>query len=510
MGSLEAVEAAAAVERTPLLRRDVVGFWLVVGAVGVATLGAVLASENPLVAAVPVLLVAIVAGAVRLPLRWSVAVLLIAVLAIDGPGDGAEIWRSPLEIVGEFLRGNVDRWIPGVRISGVEVVSLFLLAVAAYRRVIHAKIDEPGRVPIPRIVGDFLIVYLLGFGFAWVNGLATGGAAAPWKVRNILQVPFLFLVFQLAFRGPVDHGLIGRVVIAAALVKAAMAAWVQYVVASDTGGHLEYATTHADSVLFVVAAFIPIVRYAESPSGRRLKQVLLLVPPMLVGIVANGRRLAWVMGGMCLAALYLLSPWNRWKRGVTHAVLILVPLLAIYAAVGWNSSFGLFAPLRLLQSLTDGAVDLSKLWRDIEDWNIAMSIREAPVLGIGLGREYTIFMPSADLTALFPEYRAWPHNSVLGMILLCGYVGFTAMWLLYALAVFLAARAYRAASGPDDRAAALTCIATIICCMVLAYGDLGANFVQHRVAWALALAVAARLPHAMANLSRARPVGVLR
>ena len=63
-----------------------------------------------------------------------------------------------------------------------------------------------------------MLVYVAGLAFIEVNGLLRGGDSAMWKVRNIVQVPLLFLVFHLAYRTARDNRSLGRIVVFAALV----------------------------------------------------------------------------------------------------------------------------------------------------------------------------------------------------------------------------------------------------------------------------------------------------
>jgi O-antigen ligase len=242
-----------------------------------------------------------------------------------------------------------------------------------------------------------------------------------------------------------------------------------------------------------VAMVIAVGYVLERPDRARVQLAALLVPLLLAGMLANGRRLAWVMLGASFGVAYLLSPWRAWKRRLTLGVLALLPIVALYVAVGWNRGSTLFAPVRTLRSLADSSVDPSTLWREIEDYNICASIRAHPILGIGLGGEYTESVANADISQLYPDYRRWPHNSVLGLMLLAGVLGFTAIWLLHAAVVFLAVRSYRFARGPEDRVAAIACIASTIACITTAFGDTGPNFIQYRLFWALALVVSAKL-----------------
>lgn len=461
---------------------------------GAATLVAGVASAQVGFVALPVALV-VLYGMARAPLRASAAAILLLVLSLDTSTDAAGVWHTPLAFLGDVLQDNLERsaGLPGVPMSGLDLLALYLLAVAALR----ARRRAPARraaARTPRVVWAFLALYVGGVVFAEANGLARGAPVAAWKLHNLLQVPLLAALFTVAFRGPRDHRLVGGIVVAAASVKALLALYVQRVAAPElTGGKLAYATSHGDSILFAVAAVILLGLLLDRRGPRLHVAVpfaLLLV--VLTGMHENNRRTAWVMLELSTVAAYLVGGSRRWRRAVTRAVLVAAPLIALYVAVGWNRDGAIFAPLRAFRSI-DATLDSSTRWRDVENWNLAMSMREHPLLGIGLGGQYTEFVRGDDISGVFAEYRAWPHNAVLGTLLLAGPFGFTAMWALAALAVFLATRAHRVARQADVRVAALACVATVIGCAVLAFGDTGAHFVQYRVLLALAFPISAKL-----------------
>jgi hypothetical protein len=463
---------------------------LVIG-VGVATVAAGVALPQLGLVMLPGLLVAAVWAMARAPLRASAAAILLLVLSLEISTDAAGVWRTPLAALGDVLQDNLERsaHLAGVPLSGLQVLALFLLAVAALRKPRAREREQAIRTP--RVVWGFLALYAAGVLYAEVNGLARGAPSAVWKSNLLLQVPLFAALFLAALRGPRDHRLIGRVVVVAASVKALLALYVQRVAAPElTGGKLAYATNHGDSILFALAAVILLGAVVERAG--RLRVLLPLLALVLAGMHENNRRTAWVMLELGVAAAFLVSGPRPWKRTFGRVALAAAPLLALYLAVGWNRDGALFAPLRAFRTI-DGSVDSSTRWRDIENWNLAMSMREHPVLGIGLGGVYTEFARGDDISTVFAEYRAWPHNNVLGLLLFAGPFGFTAMWALAALAVFLAVRAHRLAREADDRVAALACVGAVIGCAVLAFGDTGAHFVQYRVLLGLAVAVSAKL-----------------
>jgi O-antigen ligase len=342
-------------------------------------------------------------------------------------------------------------------------------------------------------VRDCLLLYLAGFLLSEFVGVARGLSVTPWKARYLLWVPLFFLLFQVAYQRTRDFVSVATAVIAAAQVKGLLAIWVQKVAAPElTGGELAYATNHGDSILFTMAIVILLVQAMEG-LPRALTRLFLLLPLPLTGMVLNRRRIAWAMLELSVLLIFFISSWRPWKRWITGAVLVGAPVVLLYLAVGWNSSSSLFGPVHKVRTMLDSSVDASTYWRDVETWNVASSIRNGSILGTGLGGEYVEYMQNDDISAGYPDYRRWPHNTVLGLLLFAGPLGFAAIWFLYPMTIFLAVRAYRYARDRVDRVAALSSVAAVVCGCVMAWGDTGLAFRQVTLAFALALAVAGKL-----------------
>lgn len=462
-----------------------------IAVVALATFAGFVAGEGSLVFTLaPILLTTVLFLLVKLPLRWSATTLGFLLLALELKSDAEGIWATPLVHLGEILYFGLGQ-VTRVNMAGFEVLILFLCGVALWRA-------RSGRsavhVPVPGLTRDVLILYVGGVLVAEILGLAKGLGPVPWKIRYLLHGPLFFLLFQNAYRHPADFRPLAIGVVAAAHIKALLAAWVQLVVAPTlTGGKLATATNHGDSVLFAMAVLIMVVPALEKPNRHTVVRGLLLLILPAWGIVLNDRRLAWAMLAMSMFAIFFISPWRPWKRTLVRWLLIGAPFVAAYGWVGWNhSSSGLFAPVAKIKSMIDSK-NPSTYWRDVETWNIAMSIQRSPITGVGLGGEYVEHMFNDDISSIYPDYRAWPHNTILGLLLLTGVPGFFAIWLLYPFVVFLAVRSYHRASTAEERSAALLCVAAIICCSAQAWGDTGAHFKQYNLALGAALALAGKL-----------------
>src|SRR5262249_9446707 len=107
----------------------------------------------------------------------------------------------------------------------------------------------------------------------------------------------------------------------------------------------------------------------------------------------------------------------------------------------------------------------------IENYNLMYTLRQYPVLGEGYGNGYWEIVPLPPMG--YPLERYCPHNSLLGLWVFSGLIGYTMMTALWAGGVFFGVRALSAAKVPVDRAAALLGFGTVLIYLVQCWGDIG-------------------------------------
>ncbi|HWV38900.1 MAG TPA: O-antigen ligase family protein [Vulgatibacter sp.] len=457
--------------------------------------GVVATGGNPVMAVAPPLVVGLLFVLARVPLRWSATVLVFLILSLEISTDAHGIWASPLVHIGDLLGygfSNVSR----LPVAGFEVVTVVLLAIAAFRRATRPDFEGRRAVQTAGVMRSCIILLVAGCLFAVGMSLLNGHGLALWKVRYLLHIPMFFLLFQTTLRHPEDFHAIGLALVAAAQVKALIAAYVQLVVAPKlTGGMLATATNHGDSILFALAVLVLVISVLETWTWRSIVWAAILLPLPIWGMVLNGRRLVWAILAMAMVVVFLCSSWRPWKSRIVRISAISAPLLLAYLAIGWNNTQlgGLFVPIAKIRTMLDSKVDHSTLWRERETWNIAVSIRESSILGIGLGGEYVEHMFNDDISQHYADYKGWPHNTILGLLLLAGLPGFAALWLPYLFVVFLAVRAERFSRTLFERIAAAICIASVVACLAVAWGDTGSHFIQYKLAAALSMSLASKL-----------------
>ncbi|HEY2031708.1 MAG TPA: O-antigen ligase family protein [Myxococcales bacterium] len=438
----------------------------------VTAAAAVVGNGKILVALAPPLAALLLVAVWQMPLRISALGLLFLSLATEAQG---EALKSPLYALGVALHQNLNLTIPiqALRITGIDVILAYLLLIAIVRRVRGDGRDASG-VPVPRALGYAAAASLLTLFALVVYGIATHGDVNQvyWQIHQFALIPVLFFLFRLSSSSLDDQLLLGRVYVAASLVRAAMAIYVRTFVQKDFK-LLATATSHADSVLFVTAVAAVLAMFLEKPTRKSLVRLLWTCPIFFWAMYANGRRLAWVELAFVLVAFYLFSPWTRLKRAVARTGVVMLPFFVVYLVVGWQSQSKLFAPAKMVRSVVESKSDRSTEERDVENFNLLETYRSSPLFGLGFGHGYIEAVKGDDISNFFAQYRYVPHNSLLGTIAFAGALGFFGIWLPVALGVFFAVRAYRRARRGVDRAAALTVIASVIVYFIQCYGDMG-------------------------------------
>lgn len=418
----------------------------------------------------------------KLPVRVSLLALIFLGLTLEYPQEqpAAGLWKSPLYTVGAALLSKANDWT-GVKplvFSGVDLIAGYLAMVLLWRRARGSRIDLEGRVQTARVLAFAAGITFAGTLWIWGYGLAQGGdfGASLLQVYKLLYIPILFFLFQAALRGPADHAAVAATIIVAALCRSAMAIYVRSIVVLPPGETLPYATIHGDSMLFASAAALIIAMISEGVAARKRGGVLVLcasIALILGGMIANNRRVAWVEVALILITFYLIARWTPLKRAVTRMAIVTLPLLTLYMAIGWNAGGRIFTPVRLARSVMDSKADASTFWRDLEDLNLIADIQEHPILGKGLGHGYDERIKLPDISRSFKVYRLFPHNSVLGFLAFAGVLGFSLLWCVLAVGLFLAARSYRRSAEPLDRAVALGVIGILISYITSVYADIG-------------------------------------
>lgn len=440
-----------------------------------------LGNGNIALAVAPTLLFAALYAIWKLPLRYPLLILTLLALTLENPSNDPACgqWKSPLYTVGAVLLAHLNvtfeqKWM---LFSGLDLVLAYLLVVALYRWATSSRIDAAGRVDVANPMRLFVLLIPAVALAMWLWGMARSGAdfaSSLWQMQRVVYLPIVFLLFAIALRGAKDRAALAKVFILAACIKALVAIYVRQTVLPPAGQEsLEYATSHPDSMLFAGAVCLLAALLFERFDKKRLLLSAFVLPILIAGMMANTRRIVWVELAIGLIALYALTPWTRTRRMITRAVIVASPVALIYIAVGWSASSETFAPVEIARSVVDSNVNRSTEWRDWENYDLVYTLRQSPLVGSGYGHGYIELVKLPDISQAYSLYRYAPHNSILGIWAYGGIVGYFALFTVYSVAIFFAARVYRLARGSGDRIAALATTGFIVVNLAHCYGDMG-------------------------------------
>lgn len=460
-------------------------------AVVASTLIAGIVTGDPLITLAPLGLTVLAWALLTAPQHRIVLVVFFVAIVADNPGEhpAEGRWASPFQPLGMLLYENLNNLtsVRSLRFSGMDLLLAVLLLLVVVRG------PKPDAIPAPTALHRCLGAVWLAVIWLEAWGLLRGGdfKASLWQIRPLFWAPIIAYIFAASLRGPRDHAAIGAAVVSAAILKAALGLYYYLVVCRPLGYQPAYATTHSDTLLFVGAITIAVATVIERQTPRALIGAAVTVATVGLGVIVNGRRLAYVSLLGSLLTMYALLPRSGPRRAVNRALAAVTPAGAVYLALGWSSGSAFFGPARKIASLFS-KTDRSSAMRDIEDYNLIMTWKKHLFLGSGLGHEYDELSRADNIREIFPLYRYIGHNSILWLASVGGLVGFTAFWLLLVVTAFFAARSYRFAAAPLDRVAALGALSMVVIVAVQAYGDMGLASWTAIFLLAMSLAVAAK------------------
>lgn len=451
---------------------------LLLTALVLATVAAGLIGNGDLwLALVPSLLALLVCLVAVLPLRVPMLTLLVLAWALEIPGDAFAfgLVETPWKLLGALLFAKLNLTIPfsPLVLSGFDFLVLLMFGVLAYRHHQRSMVDRAGWVDTPAPIGTFAWLSLIAVAWMSLWGLLHGGAPRfmLWQGFRWLYLPVVYALMRQALRGMPDAPTVGKLVLGVGLFRAGEAilfrSWYPSVEV------MGFATTHADTVLFATCVGILGALLLEMPSPKTFRLAVLLAPIYYWAMKANNRRLVFADVALLVVVFWLLTPWRPLKRRVARVLVAFAVPICLYVAVGWGSAAGVFGPVQKFRSMLDPKADTSTLWRELENYNLVLTYRESPLLGLGFGRPFHEHIKLPDVTGAYELEPYVPHNSVVGLWAYGGLVGFSLLWAVFPVGFFFTVRAYRWARTPQERVTALGATAVQVCFLLQGYADLG-------------------------------------
>lgn len=418
------------------------------------------------------------------------ALLGAAVLFEEWGIAGIDPFTAQLHVFQNFS-GYSD--IP-LRLSIADLLALLALLAWGLRRAVGA--NPPAKIGP---VGWPLFAYGGLFAIGMVVGIGRGGAwnmsAALAELRGPLFLCITYFLTVNLVRDPRHVSILLRMVVAITAVKALQGIF-NYVQMINGPIWLEAVTAHEDVVFFDLAVVLAIAAFLLGLRSRLALMLYAAIPVLAVTELLTQRRVAFIaLGGGILVMCALLASVQP-RRTVMLCGAVIVLFLG-YAIAFWDQTGLLAQPIRALRSAFDpsslSARDLSSnAWRELESINIAYTLRQLPLTGVGLGQEYLFARETPALTN-FLYWRYMTHDALLWVWLKAGILGFLAFWVLVAQSAIVGARLFRALQSPDLKLIALLPVVLIAIQVIFSSVDLGLTYSRNMIVLGVALGLTAYL-----------------
>jgi hypothetical protein len=387
---------------------------------------------------------------------------------------------------------NINAYTPiPIRLSVSDLLMLLTIGALFVRR-----IGPRGERLRMGAFGWAVLAYVGVFALGTVGGVARGGAwnadVTLAEVRGPVQMCVAyFLAANLVRDRRQLSGLILLFVLMAA-VKAVQTI-LSYQEASNLSYSLRTIISHEDVVFMGAAIALAFVAIVMGHRSRLVKVLLALLPLFLIAEFVANRRVGLIALAVTILAIMILGLFTHPRRAATLMAVGFVGLAA-YLAAFWDATGPAAEPLRAMRSVFDPSAtslvdQYSSAWRDVEHQNIAYTISELPLTGVGVGQKYLFERQASDVPFIY--WRFITHDALLWLWLKAGPLGAFALWFLVARAVLVGASLFRRVREPSLRWAVALPIALVVSQVVFSSVDLGLTYSRTMIVLGISLGLAA-------------------
>jgi len=333
----------------------------------------------------------------------------------------------------------------------------------------------------PVVIGPLFRPLLVFTGFVLFGllyGVSRGGdlRVAAYEVRGLLYLPVVyFLVSNTCRTARQYRGLLWTAMVGI-FGNSIMSLLYLAKLTPDARKGLEALGEHGAAVsmnaLFILAISSMLFKGA-SPRSRLL--LLAMSVPAGWAYLVSQRRAAVIGLSVAFFVLAIVLFWHQRSR-FWRVVPIAALVFTAYLGAFWSSTGSVGFPAQAVKVvIAPGSISASDrgsdVYRQLENYDLNFTIREAPVTGLGFGHPFLqpVTLPNISF---YEFYRYIPHNSVLWIWIQTGFFGFVSMFFLFGRAMALAGRKLRRLTNSDDVIVVVVGATFVLMYAIFAYVDI--------------------------------------
>jgi hypothetical protein len=393
---------------------------------------------------------------------------------------------------------NISAFTPiPLRLSPVDLLLLLTLASCAVRHLAHRERPRVGPFAVP------VALYLGAFALGAVIGIARGAGWDPDATLAELRGPMYAVVLYFLSADLIRTRSQLVVIVWTFIALIAVKALQGIATYMTTGGTYEEVTGHEDVIFFNVGLALALVALVLGVRTRLAVAAMAVAPFIMAAELFTQRRAGFVglaVIGIAVSLLFLVRQPRRGMLMLATGVLCVGAYLPLF----WDDDGPIGQPIRALRAAMDDPDvslrdQLSDEWRVIENANIAFTLRQVPLTGVGVGQEYFFQQEPPRLPASFTFWRNITHNALMWLWLKAGPFGAFALWFLVARVILTGSAIWARLRDPELRLLATIPIAFLIGQIIFSSVELGLTYSRTMILLGVTLGTASFLAAASSS-----------
>lgn len=366
-------------------------------------------------------------------------------------------------------------------ISPFEIHLLFI-TLALF---VHASIKK-NFIYKPITVWAAFLIFFICLTAGFLNGLRGGGdlLVALWEVRALIYLCLMYVIVSQIVDTKKQIYTLFWVIIVGITFKALQGVE-RFIDLGFTTGGFDVLTNHEDPV-FMVTLFILFLGFILYKTGKKQRNWILFFSLFLLfGFYVAQRRATYASLMVSVTAFIIILPFIKQIQFMKYFLPALI-VLGVYGASFWNASGTYARPVQMIKSgfvepeLETNFRDYSSnLYRDLENYNLAQTVVNNPVVGTGFGKRYDQPIPLVEIRYSLRDYI--PHNQIYWIIVKLGSVGFFAFWYFFNCYVAKGTQIFYRLNDPYLKVITLVIVIAVINQLVVSFFDLQLTYYRSMI-----------------------------
>jgi len=350
------------------------------------------------------------------------------------------------------------------------------------------------------------ISFFSGVIAALFHGLYTGGdfLVALWEVRALFYCAMMFFLVPQIIQSKEDLRALMWVFIISISFKAFQGIE-RFIRLGFNFRGIATLTNHEDPLFMLTLIIFLMALVLYNVNDRQRTALMLLLFPLLMGFFVAQRRAAYgAIATSIVVFIAVLGNKERWA--LVKVMLPALVIITIYSMVFWESESRLGSPVRLIKTAVSSDKEIqgeryySNLYREIEKFDLAVTVKAVPVAGIGFGNTYLQPIKLARMP-VFPLRDYIPHNAILWLVVKMGAVGFFLFWFFISSFGCYAANVHSKLRDPYLKSVCCVAIVAVVGQITVSYYDLQLTYYRNMVHLGTLMGVVATLESLQSKLS---------